>query len=138
MRAFPCLATMAPKNTTEERISRIRLSGISYCPASEASTVTLVPSCVTLHPRWDKILMEVSTSDSLGQLCSTLGVVPSNVAESSGKALFLAPCTGIAPTSLWPPCTISFDISSTPLYENTKTNHEVSLANHSMPKETGV
>ena len=81
----------APKNTTDERISRIRLSGISYSETPELSTITAPPSLRHLHPKCSRILSEVSTSDSIGQLCTTLSPPQSTVPASTGKTLFFAP-----------------------------------------------
>ena len=88
--ALPILPMTAPKNTTDERISRIRLSGISYSEIPELSTIT-APSLRHLHPKCSRILSEVSTSDSIGQLCTTLSPPQSTVPASTGKTLFFAP-----------------------------------------------
>ena len=60
--------TSEPKKTMDERISRIRLSGISKQKTFLESTVRVCPSRVTLQPRWRSIRTAASTSDRNGQL----------------------------------------------------------------------
>ena len=85
------LPSIAPKNITEERISRINFSGISAEEIFEESTIMLLPSRITLHPRFFNIFIVPSVSDSLGQLCITDFPSVKTVAASIGKTLFLDP-----------------------------------------------
>ncbi len=48
-----------------------------------------MPFSFTLQPRCSKILMHISTSDNLGQLCRIHSLLHSKQADSKGKALFL-------------------------------------------------
>lgn len=102
------LPRTAPRNTMDDRISRIKLSGISLPQTLEASTHTVSPLRVHLHPRQKSILHAASTSVSSGQLCRTHSPCASTHAASSGSALFFAPCTLSSPSSRRPPLTTSF------------------------------
>ena len=102
------LPRTAPRNTMDDRISRIKLSGISLPQTLEASTHTVSPLRVHLHPRQESILHAASTSVSSGQLCRTHSPCASTHAASSGSALFFAPCTLSSPSSRRPPLTTSF------------------------------
>ena len=101
--AAPVRAKMAPRKITEERISRISSSGTSLPVTTEASTVTVAPSRVTLHPRCSKIAREARTSERSGQLCITLVPRQSTVAARMGSTLFMAPWTSAVPYSGLPP-----------------------------------
>ena len=94
--ASPHLETIAPRNTMEDRISRMRHWGTSQQVA--AFSMTRLPSCQRhRQPRCSKIRQAVSTSESLGQLCSTVSPRASTAAASRGRALFFAPWTDSSP-----------------------------------------
>ena len=81
---------MAPRKTMEDRISRIRLSGTLPPLRFRASTATVRPSRRTLHPKYERISQAAVTSESSGQLWSTVSPWQRTVA-ASGKELFFAP-----------------------------------------------
>ena len=101
--ASPVRARTAPKKMTEDRISRMRWSGMSQRSSVLESTVTVWPSLLTRQPRCSKIATVASTSDSRGQLCITLTLPERMVAARMGSTLFFAPWTWTAPSSLLPP-----------------------------------
>ena len=90
-RAFLQRETSEPKNTIDERISRIRFSGILQQEMLLESTVSVCPSRVTTQPRCSRILTAASTSDKNGQLCSTLTPSTSTHAARMGSELFFEP-----------------------------------------------
>ena len=105
------LARTAPIKITDERISRIILSGISKFVAERESTVTHPSSHVTLQPIYFKISIAASTSRNLGQLCITLVPELSIVAARIGRTLFFEPCTDTIPSRALPPFTINVSIT---------------------------
>ena len=96
--ASPHREMIAPKNTMEDRISRISSGGI-WKQVMEVSTTRLSPCQWHRLPRCSKIRTAVSTSERWGQLCSTVCPRHSTVAASSGRVLFFAPCTFSSPQS---------------------------------------
>ena len=112
--AAPVLAAMAPKKTMEDRISRIRSSGISLPDSPVLSTRIRCPSRSTRHPKWRRIATEASTSDKPGQFWSSETPSAIKAAARIGSALFFAPCTATAPFKRWHPSMKSFDIDRTP------------------------
>ena len=101
--ACPIRPRMAPRNTTEERISRMSWSGMSQRCMVLESTVMVSPSCSTTQPRWRRMATEASTSVSWGQLCRTLTAPVKIVAARMGRTLFFAPWTATAPERGVPP-----------------------------------
>lgn len=101
--AFPNRETIAPKKTIEERISRIKVSGISPPCREEESISRVSSSRFTRQPSVFKIRTAVSTSDSRGQLCKTTSVLQRSEAARRGRVLFFAPCTRSSPFSLQGP-----------------------------------
>ena len=103
--ASPQRDRIAPKNTMDERISRMRLWGISQRVMPSAQTVKVSPVWVQRHPSRRKMVTAVCTSDSAGQLCSTVSPSQRSAAASSGSVLFFAPCTVSSPQRRLPPRT---------------------------------
>ena len=96
-------ASMAPRKTTEERISSISSRDISAPARAEASTPTVSPRRQTRQPSPVKMARAASTSERQGQFSMTLSPGASRVAARMGRALFLAPCTVRRPSSGRPP-----------------------------------
>ena len=92
--ASPQRDRIAPKNTMDERISRMRLWGISQRVMPSAQTVKVSPVWVQRHPSRRKMVTAVCTSDSAGQLCSTVSPSQRSAAASSGSVLFYH-CSGL-------------------------------------------
>ena len=103
--ASPQRDRIAPKNTIDERISRMRLWGISQRVMPSAQTVKVSPVWAQRHPSRRKMVTAVCTSDSAGQLCSTVSPSQRSAAASSGSVLFFAPCTVSSPQRRLPPRT---------------------------------
>ena len=102
--AQPIRARMDPRNTTEERISRIRWSGMSHRSMPLASTTRSPPSQSARQPRWRRMRMLASTSLRWGQPWSTVRPGCRMDAARMGRTLFFAPWTGSVPSRRAPPC----------------------------------
>ncbi len=76
------------QKTMEDRISRIRSSGISLPDSPVLSTRIRCPSRSTRHPKWRRIATEASTSDKPGQFWSSETPSAIKAAARIGSALF--------------------------------------------------
>ena len=101
--ASPVRASRAPIKMTDERISRIRPSGMSQRSSVLESTITVCPSRCTLQPKCRRISSVASTSVSRGQLCIMLTLPDKTAAARMGSTLFFAPCTSMLPSRRFPP-----------------------------------
>jgi hypothetical protein len=109
--AFFALPKIAPRKTTDERISLIKVSGISKPEADVLSTIKSVPRLSVLQPRFSRILIVHSTSERRGQLCIIDLPFTKYVAASIGNALFFEPCATKLPFNLLPPFITNEDIT---------------------------
>ena len=101
--ASPARARIAPRNTIDERISRIRLCGISHRDMPSARMRSVLPRRTQRQPSRRRMRTETPTSESSGQLCSTVSPRHTTAAARSGSVLFFAPCTRSSPLNGRPP-----------------------------------
>ena len=120
MRALPQRARIGPRKMTEERISRIRSSGISHRSILAESTTMVPPLYSTRQPKCRKMAMAEWTSFRSGQLCMIFSPPLMMVAAKIGKILFLAPLARMEPLRGFPPFTISLLIILPPVRLTTR------------------
>ena len=95
MSARPVRTRSGAMKKIEERIARIKSSGISLCNSPAGSMTKKCSAAITLHPSRCKILAEHSTSERCGTRSSVTRSPHSAAAAIMGSTLFFAPgiCT---------------------------------------------
>ena len=112
--ACPHRARIAPRKMTEERISRISVSGIPQPDIPEVSTVRVSPCHSARHPSACKMRMDASTSRRWGHRRSSTVPPVRMVAASTGSTLFFALWMVTSPSRRFPPLAKSWLISVPP------------------------